>query len=155
MARDSKELHRCERCGKPTARLLGAGAQVRLRDPERVQVRVAALGYCLDHKDDVVPDWVAALGPAETVELISDQLVELRPRDASAFVTTMEQALGQELGGVVPVNPGAGVPTACTHCGGRLLWGEGPHASDARVLAKTAFAWECQACRAAGLLTAI
>lgn len=56
------------RCEKPTTRLLGAGAQVHLRDPDRVQVRVAALGYCLDHKDDVVPDWVVTaagrvLGP--------------------------------------------------------------------------------------------
>lgn len=24
--------------------------------------RVAALGYCLEHKADVVPDWQAALG---------------------------------------------------------------------------------------------
>lgn len=91
--------------------------------------------------------------------MISEQFVELRPRDAAAFVATMQREIDGSLAAAgsagplsVPVDPAAGVPTECPHCGGRLLWGEGPHAGDARVRAETAFAWECESCRSAGLL---
>lgn len=72
MGRESSVQHRCERCGKPTSRVVGVGAKVQLDDPERVQVRVAALGYCFNHKDHVVPDWLTALRLDGTAELISD-----------------------------------------------------------------------------------
>lgn len=115
-------------------------------------VKVAALGYCLKHKTDVVPDRLATLGLDGIPELISDQTVDLRARDADAFIWTMQAALADELGGLESIDPTHGVPTSCTQCGGSLVWGEGPHAGDDRVLAKTAFAWECSSCRAAGLL---
>jgi hypothetical protein len=153
--RASTRQHRCERCGKPTSRLFGVGAGVQLADPDRSQVRVAALGYCLEHRENVVPDWRRSLELDGTVEWMPDEPVDLRPRDADAFVAETERTLAKEFGGFTSVESTEQVPQECPHCGGRLGWGGGPHAGDARVLKGKAFAWECLDCKAGGLLMSL
>ena len=143
----------CEVCQKPVSRLHGVAATVELQDDGRRQTKTAALGYCGSHRENVIPAWVQNMSELGETELISDEPIDLRPRDVAAFLEHANRTLAEGVGGYRRLEPGEGVPTECPHCSGTLVWGEGPHASDPAVVEKRAFAWECRSCGAAGLLS--
>lgn len=149
-------LWRCETCDKPTTRMYGVLATV--KRPEGVTSgRSVVLGYCAEHRAEVVPAFLATLEDEGAVRLISDPPEELRPAHADAFLSAATAALTAatgavgDLDAVIPAFTPDDVPQDCPHCQGRLSWGTGPHVRDAADREGTT-AWECLDCRSAGML---
>jgi hypothetical protein len=147
----------CEVCGRKTRWLFGVCAGVNNAAQGTMSVKVAALGYCPDHRAEVLDQYRRELKPLGEVSF-ADGVVDLEPVEVEeflafanreiaekAFEPTIDQPVYQ------PVDPADVKNAGCPQCGVRLSWGTGPHVDDARRRAH-AVAWECLDCRSAGML---
>lgn len=141
----------CSMCGKPTSRFWGVAATV-ATDGTSTQSVADALGFCAQHRDEVVANWVAALDDKGTViwaSLASHPERPLRTRDVPDFLRDVHLLISDALGGSAVVLPrDASGAYLCPHCHEPLTMGAGPHATEAAQLGGTA--WVCTACGAAG-----
>lgn len=144
-------------CSRPTSRLFGLAAFVAIKTGT-TRFPISVRGYCLEHRDQVVPTFVAECSAEGEILWQPDAPADLRPADAERFVRSADQMaveIGEELGldaGVVrrtlqEVENGI----QCPHCGAEVAVGVGPHVPEAAE--RNALAWECARCGAAGLIT--
>lgn len=141
----------CAICGKPTSRFWGVAATVAVEAASNRSV-VEALGFCAQHREQVVAHWVTSLDDMGTViwsSLASHPDHPLRVRDVPDFLRDAHLLISDALGGGAVVLPrDASGAYLCPHCHGALTMGTGPHAADAAQLGGTA--WTCTRCGAAG-----
>lgn len=141
----------CTICAKPTTRFWGVAATVVVDDTSTRSV-VDALGFCAQHRDEVVANWVATLDDMGNVlwsSLASHPEHPLRTRDIPGFLRDAHLLISDALrGGAVVMSRDASGAYLCPHCHGSLTMGTGPHVADATQLGGTS--WKCAGCGAAG-----
>jgi hypothetical protein len=143
------KAYSCAACGRPTSRLHGLAAEIRLPD-DLSTTKVEVRGYCAAHREDVLASWdqdMAAFGTL--IWSASQSPMALRPQDVEAFEAKAltDLAASWDVGGVDAMGR-----SICPHCGEPVSLGTGPHVDDVAKHPGTA-AWQCHGCGAAGLLT--
>lgn len=137
----------CEICGQVVSRLLGMAGLVDLPNGG-AQLRSVVRGYCSSHREEVRRGYLEELEATGEVVWVGDPDVELRPRNALAWIQHVDQELGSGMAdGRGFVRSGDG---RCPHCGADVSWETGPHVTDASSR-RGGVAWECLGCGAAGV----
>lgn len=137
----------CEICGKQVTRLLGMAGGVE-SPAGGAQIRPVVRGYCALHREAVRQAFQEELEAFGEVTWLGKPDVDLRPRNAFAWLQRVDQELGSAMAdgrGLVETRDGS-----CPHCGADVGWDSGPHVSDA-ALRPGGVAWECAGCGAAGV----
>lgn len=150
MIRPVTPVYHCEVCGKPTARLFGLGAMLRLLDGG-VVCRTVVWGYCLTHREEVPSRFDAYCRAGGEPEWIGNPM-RLKPQEVQGFfawANRMYVNAAHESG--LPDPLGSKSIEQCPHCCGTLSLGTGPHVEDAQQR-DGAIAWECPACETAGIV---
>lgn len=137
----------CEICGKRVSRLLGMAGAIEL-PAGGGRVRPVVRGYCGSHRGEVRQEFLDELEAAGRVAWVGEPDVELRPREALAWLRFIDEELSSawtDGPGLVRSRDGS-----CPHCIGQVSWGTGPHVSDSADR-PGGVAWECLDCGAAGI----
>lgn len=137
----------CEVCDQTVSRLLGMAGGVELPNGG-VRVRPVVRGYCSSHKDDVREGFREELEAVGTILWFGTPDVELRPREAPAWLKYADLQLGSAV--VSQAAASISGDGECPHCAAHVSWGTGPHIHEA-ASRMHAVAWECPKCGAGGV----
>jgi hypothetical protein len=156
--RQRSPSYACDVCEKPTSRLLGFLAEIRLPDGETTRIRSSVRGYCAAHRAAVRERFAADAAVEGTVGWLDDDPATLRPAQVQDWLDNVDRAIALAHAGAGGIPAGvqaslvvAGGQSTCPHCGERVSVGSGSHVDEA-ASRSAAEAWQCPGCGAAGLL---
>ncbi len=91
MARRETRAYACDVCNKPTSRLFGFTAVIRLADGPSTRIKTSVRGYCATHREEIPGRFASDIEAEGTVQWsAADEPAELRPYEVEQWIKTVD-----------------------------------------------------------------